>query len=477
MNAEAKAQLDYWARNPVEFVRSPQIFGVEPDRWQAKALKAFATSQRVAMKAAKGPGKTAVLAWIIWLFLATRPYSNVAATSVSGDNLRDGLWKELGKWRGVSPFLTKAFEWTTTRIFAREAPSHWWASARQWSKSADAQRQADTLAGLHADHMLFVIDEAGGVPRAVAATAEAALATGVETKYVIAGNPTHTDGPLWDACSQHRHLWNVLEITGDPDDPNRSPRIGLQWARQQIEMYGKDNPWVQVNVFGRFPPQSLNALLGPDEVNEAMRRNPPIDQWEWSQRRLGIDVARFGDDRTVIFPRQGLMTYNPIVMRGVRTTDIAARVMYVKEKFASELELIDDTGHWGHGIIDNLIAAGYGPIGIQFHGPANDQRYKNRRAEMWLEMADWVKRGGALPQIPELVGELTSPTYTFTGGKFVLEDKDQVKERLGRSPDLADALALTFALPEMPASVNPITGQVTNWSTGRMESDYDPLAV
>jgi hypothetical protein len=113
--------------------------------------------------------------------------------------------------------------------------------------------------------------------------------------------------------------------------------------------------------------------------------------------------------------------------------------------------LIDDTGHWGHGVIDNLIATGESPIAVQFHAPALDPRYKNRRAEMWLEMADWVKRGGALPNVPELVGELTTPTYTFVNGKFQLEDKDMIKGRLGRSPDLADALALTFAVPDAPS--------------------------
>ena len=148
------------------------------------------------------------------------------------------------------------------------------------------------------------------------------------------------------------------------------------------------------------------------------------------------------------------MSYAPVEMRGARTTDIAARVMQAKEKWGSEVELIDDTGHWGHGVIDNLLASGFSPIGIQFHGPAIDSRYKNRRAEMWLKMAEWVRQRGALPNIPELVGELSTPTYTFVNGQFQLEDKEQVKQRLGRSPDLADALALTFCIPEAPNSQN-----------------------
>ena len=134
-------------------------------------------------------------------------------------------------------------------------------------------------------------------------------------------------------------------------------------------------------------------------------------------------MARFGDDLSLIFPRQGMAAFRPIVMRGVRTTDIAARVAMAKQRWRSEVELVDDTGHWGHGVIDNLLAAGHSPIGVMFHAPALDPCFKNRRAEMWMSMAEWVKSGGALPNVPELVGELTVPTYTFVNGKFQLEDR------------------------------------------------------
>jgi hypothetical protein len=176
-------------------------------------------------------------------------------------------------------------------------------------------------------------------------------------------------------------------------------------------------------LLGQFPPSSLNALLGPEEVESAMKRRLLITDYDWSQKRLGVDVARFGDDRTVILPRQGRASFRPFVMRHQRTTDIAAQVAKAQANWGAEVILIDDTGHWGHGVIDNLVAAHRDPIGIQFHAPALDPRYKNRRAEMWLTMAEWVKNGAALPPIPELVGELTTPTYTFNNGRFQLEDK------------------------------------------------------
>jgi phage terminase large subunit len=322
-----------------------------------------------------------------------------------------------------------------------------------------------------------VIDEAGSVPQAVAVTAQAALATGRQCKLVIAGNPTSLDGPLYGAAVTHRHHWHVVSITGDPDDPRRSTRVSLAWARDQIAAYGRDNPWVKVNVLGQFPPQSLNALIGVDDVQAAMARALRPAAYEWAQKRIGVDVARFGDDRTVLFPRQGLASFHPVVMRHSRgsavSVDIATRVLRAKAKWGSELEIFDSTGGWAAGAVDVLRASGHAPLEVQFAAAGMDARYRNRRAELWFTMVEWIRRGGQLPNVPELVGELTAPTYAFVGGRFALEDKEQVKQRLGRSPDLADALALTFGLPDMPAAEAAF-----GWNgTGKVLTDFDPFDV
>jgi hypothetical protein len=219
---------------------------------------------------------------------------------------------------------------------------------------------------------------------------------------------------------------------------------------------------------GKFPPASINALLGVEEVEAAMQRHLREDAYTWAQKRLGVDTARFGDDRTVVFPRQGKAAFKPVVMRSARTTEIAARVAKAIGDWGAELTLVDDTGHFGHGVIDNLLAAGYSAMPIVFSDPPIEPRYRNRRAEMWIEMAKWVKGGGALPNVRELVAELTEPTYTFVNGRFALEEKDQIKKRLGRSPDLADALALTFAMPDAPAAL------ARGSSVGKVLIDFDP---
>lgn len=469
-------QVRAWRGDARIYVR--MCLGATPDAWQDESLRLVShpETRRLAFKACKGPGKTAVLAWIILWFLTCHYESKVGCTSITEANIDTNLWPELLKWMNRSKFMRAAFTWTKSSV-TRKGNDNWFAVKRTWPKSGDAQQQSDALAGLHADNVMFVLDESGGIPQAVMVTAEAVLATYVmghgRAIVVQSGNPTHTTGPLHRACTIDKHLWHLITISGDPDRPDRSPRISLEWAREEIAKYGRDNPWVQVNVLGEFPPASINSLLGIEEVNDAMRRHLRLHEYDWAQKRLGVDVARFGDDRTVIFPRQGLASFRPVIMRNARTTDIAARVMRAGNRWGAELVLVDDTGHWGHGVIDNLSTVGYPALPVNYAGKSNDPRYKNKRAEMWLEGAEAIKNGAALPNLPEMVGELTEPTYTFAGGVFILEEKDQIKARLGRSPDLADAYMQTYAIPDLPGGLE---AKLLRGRNATAKHDFDPYA-
>ena len=451
MTLPASGKLKSWAADPRRFVRD--VFGVTPDRWQDDVLEAFPHRQRLALKACKGPGKTAVLAWLAWNFLLTRPHPKVAATSITADNLADNLWSEMAKWQQRAPSLLKQFRWTRTRIESCDSPETWWMSARAWSRSADASQQGNTLAGLHADYILFLLDESGGIPDAVMAAAEAALSSCREGHIVQAGNPTHLEGPLWRACTSERRLWHVTEITADPDDPRRSSRVQAGWAREQIEKYGRDNPWVLVNVFGRFPPSSLNTLIGPDECRAATQRAWRLQDIAAAPRVLGVDVARFGDDASVIFPRQGLVAFAPQHFRHLDGIQGAGAVARKWADWDADACFIDDTGGWGASWIDNLRLLRRDAVGVGFSSAARDSgRYDNRRTEMYFEAVQWIKAGGQLPPadtpgIAELIGALSQTTYSFRGDRLLLEPKEQVKQRLGASPDEADAFALTFAEP------------------------------
>lgn len=441
-----------WKQQPSIMVQ--ELFGATPDPWQAEALDTYPTVKRLAMKANKGPGKSATEAWIAWNFLLTRNQPNIIATSISGDNLKDGLWKEMSLWYGRCPLLKEMFTVTSTRIEARHDPLNWFMSARTWPKKGSTQEQADSLAGFHSDNTLAILDEVGGIPDGVMAAAEATMAGQGEHHIVMAGNPTHREGPLFRACTTQAHMWKVITITGDPDNPNRSPRVPIEWCREQIEMHGRDHPYVLVNVFGEFPPHSFNALIGDEEVDAAMGRLYREPELTPYPRILGVDVARVGDDMSVIARRHGLQTYPSIRRRNVESGQLGASLTNrAWEEFRADACFIDGTGGFGLTWFDCLHDLGRAPIAIGFaQKAAQDNRYYNKRSEMYFELIQWIKTGGALPalDIPgsrELKKALVNTTFTFKGDRLILEEKDDVKAKIGYSPDDADALALTFAEP------------------------------
>ena len=463
-----------WIYDIIRFVR--ECFEAEPDAWQADTLIAFLTNQRIAMKASKGPGKSCVLAWIAWFFLVTRPDCRVFATSISKENLSDGLWTEMNKWYLRSPLLQKLFEYGKTRISHRQRPDKWYMSARTWSRSATKEQQGQTLAGLHDDYMLFLIDEAGGIPDAVAATAEAGLSTGIEVKIVIAGNPTHLTGPLYRACTKERSMWWIKEISGDPDlpdgHPNRAPRVLRKWAREEIQRWGRDNPYVKVNVFGEFPEASPNALFGPNEVSAGMSRHLDPDMYNFSEKRLGVDVARFGDDLSCIFPRQGLASFKPVILRKQRSTFVAGRTIKAMIDWQCEWVAVDASGGHGAGVCDVMHMAGHVAHEVQFGGDADDPTFFDKRSENWWRMAEWLKRGAALPNDTRLVEELTGVQYDYFKGKIRLEEKAHMKARLGYSPDMGDALSCTFQYEDAPAVTKDEA--MLEMLTGQGKAKIDP---
>jgi hypothetical protein len=478
---EAASRIRSYRENPKQFVW--EEFKAEPDAWQADGLEpcggSFNPRRRVGFKACTGPGKTTELAWMAWhrllCFGRKGEYPKGAALSGEGrDNLRDNLWAELSKWQERSELLKHAFTLNQERVYANDHPEGWFLSARSYPKDADSEAIGRSLSGLHSPFPFILLDECGAMPSTVGQKATQIFTGGVvDGLLAAAGNPTTTSGLLYHISNIERHLWTIITITADPDDPKRTPRVDIEHAREMIALYGRDNPWVMATILGQFPPHGFNTLLSLAEVEAAMGRQLREDQYCYQQKRLGVDVARFGDDRTIIFPRQGLASFRPVEMRNARNPDIAARVIKAKVDWGSELEFIDDTGGYGGGVIDCMLQAGYSPIGVCASGKATDPRYYNKRAELWFAMAEWVKKGGCLPNIPALTAELTVPTYSFKDGKFIMEPKEKLKEpkRLGRSPDLADALCQGFSLPDMPAA-NPFTKA----QQGRVVHDYDPFA-
>lgn len=495
--AQAGSNIRRWREQPGVMVR--ELFKTEPDLWQDDALQSFPHSPRMAMQACTGPGKTAVLAWLGWNFMLTRPHARVGATSISGDNLKSNLWTELGRWYERCPLLKSAFEMTKTEIFARDHPKTWKLDARTWAKDADATQIGSALRGIHGAYVMWLLDESGDYPDSILPVCENIFSGNPSEAHIVqAGNPLKLSGPLYRACTVARHLWKVIEITADPDDPRRTPRVSIEHAREQIRQYGRDNPWVLVNIFGKFPPASINALIGPDEVSASMKRYyRPHEIGYTAPKVLGVDVAREGDDKSVICKRHGLQMFPLLAYRNIDSVVGAGATAREWNDFGADGCFIDATGGFGSGWLDQLRLLGKQPIGVHFSGEAHQKdRYFNKRAEMAFDLVEWIRRGGALPESPELLAGLTQTTYTFRGDRLILEPKDDIKIKLGYSPDEMDACMLTFAEPvgavnslRRPSSqvsaVSPaydefaemdIERTVSRSYGARHRSDYDPYS-
>lgn len=452
--AETVEVLASWRRDPVRFV--VDVFGVEPDEWQRDALTLMGgdlnPKRQLCMKACTGPGKSATLAWMGWhrlaCFAAPGEHPKGAALSITADNLKDNLWAELAKWRGRSEFLKAAFTWTKTSIYANEHPETWFLSARSFSKDADSEAIGRALSGLHSQFPFVLLDETGDMPSAVGRAAQQIFTGNPSDAAIIqAGNPTSSTGLLYESCTKSDAGWNVITITADPKDPKRTPRVSVEHAQAMIDQYGRDNPWVMATILGLFPPTGFNSLIGPDDVDAAMKRHYTVDQYKDAPVVMGGDVARQGDDSSVLSRRQGRVAFP---MRSMRIPD----TMLVADQFAIEHDqhqpdalFIDETGGYGAGVIDAMRRRRYDVIGVQFGGKPNDYRYFDKRSEMLFEACEWIKEGGALPPDPELKEELVALRYSFQKDKFRVIPKDLIKKEIGRSPDKADALGLTFAHP------------------------------
>lgn len=215
-----------------------------------------------------------------------------------------------------------------------------------------------------------------------------------------------------------------------------------------------------------------DQLISLNDVDAAASRSMRPSDIQHAPRILGVDPARFGDDRSVIMPRQGLAAFPPMIYRGIDNMDLAGRVAAKIEEWDPDAVFVD-AGN-GSGVIDRLRQLGHQVFEVNFGGKAIDAGYVNKRSEMWFLMRDWLKQGGCVPNSVDLRQDLATPTYFFDAqNRLALESKDDIKKRGLPSPDLGDALALTFAQP-VAKRQRGLERQIHLQNTAR--SRHDPYA-
>lgn len=448
-----------------------------PDEWQRDVLKEIGAKLKagasvqdaiqIAIASGHGIGKSALVSWICLWAISTHEDTKGVVTANTENQLKTKTWAELAKWYRLC--ITRHwFTFEATAIFSKD-PDHvktWRLDMVPWS-----ERNTEAFAGLHnqGKRILLVFDEASAINDLIWEVSEGAL-TDADTEIIWCcfGNPTQNTGRFRECFGKFKHRWITRQI-----DSRTVAMTNKKQLQKWVDDYGEDSDFVRVRVRGVFPSTSANALLGPEDIDAARRRYYDKTKYEFAARIMGVDVARQGDDTSVIFPRQGKVAFKPKQLKIPDTMLLAHQVGLSWDKWKADACFVDATGGYGVGVVDALRQIGRNPIEVYFSGKALDPRYFNKRSEMWFEMAKWIKDGGALPDDDDLAEELCAATYTFQGDKFRLDDKDSIKEQIGRSPDKADALAMTFAFPIAPslAHIHPSLDKA-----GRVLTEYDPFA-
>lgn len=405
-------------------------------RIQADAHEAAREAIQIAVASGHGPGKTALIVWILMFFISTRAHPQIVVTANTKTQLTTKTWRELAKWHNLFK-LKHLFDWTATRYIAKWDPANWFASAIPWSKNS-----SEAFAGTHEDDVLVLFDEGSGIDDSIWEVVEGAMTTGRCT-WIVFGNPTKNSGRFRECWRKLKKRWGTYQV--DSRDAKRTNKVVLN---RLVEDYGEDADIVRVRVRGLFPRRGANQLIDDFIVEGAQARTP--GGWEDMPLVMGVDVARYGDDKSVIYLRQGTATREVKKYRQMDTMTLADAVATTIDVRKPDQVFIDVVGV-GSGVVDRLIQLGYGGIvmGCNVADESNDPTLKNKRIEIWGKMRTWLKNGGAIDSTdPEIFSALTAPEYYFdTKDRMFLESKEDMKDRGLVSPDIADALALTFFHP------------------------------
>ena len=419
------------------------IIGATPTNQQAEALTLLNTNQNVTVKSGHGTGKSGVEAWSVLHYMSCRPFPKIPCTAPSKHQLYDVLWAELAKWhRKMQPSFRELFEWTRERFFHKAHPAEWFAVARTASKD-----NPDAMQGIHADFVYRVIDEASGVCDEIFDVQEGAHGK-IETRELMCGNPTKLEGNFYRSHTKDKVLYKTL--TWSCLD---SPIVPDGYAARIERKFGKDSNMYRVRVLGEFPLKDGDSFLPFDLVSDALSRDiPPQHGYK---KVFGCDIARYGDDATVIAIRQGDLFKPYHMMRNKSTMEVAGYIIRLAREEKPEAIFIDVIG-LGAGVYDRVKEVGLSfcdiiPVNVA-ESPAFDSiNYRRLRDELWGNMRTWLEmRRGRLwdNEDGDLLGELTSPRYHITSdGKIVIETKDEMRRRGVASPNIADAHNMTFAQP------------------------------
>lgn len=454
-----------------------------PEPWQREVLESIGrrcltpdAAIREATVSGNGVGKTTLVCWIILWAMATFEDTRGVVTANTETQLKTKTWAELGKWYHL--FAGRdLFKLTATAIFTVDDDHErtWRIDMVPWS-----EHNVVAFQGLHNEgkRLLMIYDEAAGIPDAIWEAGDGCM-TDASTQRIwcVFGNPNKPTGRFKECFPGGR--FSASWISRSVDSRTISFTDKTEFNRW-IHDWGEDSDFVRVRVRGVFPRAGSMQFIDSETVAEATQREIAVHLHD--PLVIGVDVARFGDDASVIYVRKGRdgRTYPPLKFRGLDTMSLAGRVSETFMQFRADAVFVDGGGVGG-GVVDRLrqlrvpvidVQFGAKPDGLGFAAGDDGAKYANKRAEMWGSMRAWLK-GGCLPFDPELTAQLTNVEYGFNlRNEIQLEKKEDMKKRGLDSPDIADALALTFSFPVQPN----IDAGHEGPHEDLVQTDYDPFS-
>lgn len=421
-----------WAKNPVQFVKD--VFGATPEPWQEQVLSDMPTHYKQAIKSGHGVGKTTLEAWVVIWYVTLHAPCKVPCTAPTAHQLKDILWAEIRKWLNAMPeYMRSAYELTSDRLSLSEDV---FAVARTARKE-----NPDAFQGFHETNILFLVDEASGVEEVIFEVAQGALST-PNARVLMAGNPTKTSGYFYRAFNANRDLWKLYTVSCFD-----SSRVSKEYIENCAREYGEDSNFYRVRVLGEFPTTGDMQFISTDKVEACLKHED--NTFTAFPLVMALDVARHGDDRSVLLCRQGRKVHFIERWRIDDLTTLANKVAGIVRQHPEIKQLSIDTVGMGQGVADMLGKMGFENI-IQ---PVNagiaafeSNKYLNLRAEMWHKMRSAIYEGIDLPNEGDIVTDLVGIQYDYDAKqRLVLEKKSDMKKRGLASPDIGDALAMTYA--------------------------------
>lgn len=442
--------------SPLAFVRV--MWGLIPqERWeefqlgkhitwqQAEILSAVERAiqnkdkKRISIRSGHGIGKSTTLAWLILWFLFTRPFSQVPCTAPTSDQLFDVLWKELAKWIYKLPKeIQTQFEWSTTYIRMKERPETWFARARTARKEAP-----EALAGIHGEHVLFICDEASGIPEEIYNVAEGAL-TGEKFLVILISNPTRLTGYFYDTHHRDREAWQTLNFSSLD-----SPIVEADFAERIVEKHGRDSDEYAIRVLGDFPKADSVDAKGYIPLFSENDLHYTQDATFNGTTRLGIDPAGEGKNKTAYVIRDAFKA-KIVGLEEISTPKgIAQRAMgFIKFYKVPKGEVYVDNFGVGANVVQELAIAGVRVQGVNVGDKAKQERFLNLRAEAYWNLKEWIRKGGELYWDDRWKELLTIKYRPTLANKIQIMPKDEMRKVGLVSPDVADSFSLLFTRGE-----------------------------